>query len=577
MAVSSRSRLPLPELGSEVTLLNKFYVGSTDGTIQEVATDTIVAVSVRTIDGDRVTSWLSRFDEGKQFSAHGVHFAKLADYLQHLGLKLSAYISSLLSEASDDSGERTPASSSLQALARLLDDNSERYPFTIFTPRSVNFGALFTYRQKWTPLAYQVGELVKTIPLAPKEVRKFSVKTTVKKGRKERELESSLRVIGDQSTDTGRAESEVVRKARKASNFASHAEASGSIGVLSFSGSADTSTSAGKESAKTKKRFRESVTKASQEFRQSAARRSRPQRTPVSRRQRQARYRTQTRSSPFLISSTSFSAVFNSKRICTRSLPSCSLPKTCRCRIGSRSLWLLRYDWILKRALLDDSFVPAFELLKDTKLSRDVEVGVRKKTVERQMAVVRETKEQLATTSRLRDRALAEIDAAVNRLADTAIGTGVADTAMTIFTGGLGGLLGLGGGLTEGVREAAEMQSEAAQEALQRLDREATRLRTRLEAASSALERAIDDYARVVREALAREQQILRLRVHVVQNILHYMHAIWEYEPEDQRFFRLHDIATPAIGGNAIIEGGEGGDLLLQTPTIQWHEPSDPS
>jgi hypothetical protein len=220
--------------------------------------------------------------------------------------------------------------------------------------------------------------------------------------------------------------------------------------------------------------------------------------------------------------------------------------------------FLIRHDWILKRALLDDSYQEAFDMIKDTQLSREIEVGVRKKAVERQLEALRETKEQLHTATRLRDRALAEIGEAVERLAATAVGAGAADTATTILTGGLGQLFtGGGGGLSQGLEEAARMQEEAAQEALARIDREMARLRTRLEASTGALEQTIAAYARVVREALWREQAILRLRVHIAENILHYMHTIWEYEVLDQRFFTLHDVSVPWIKGTMTEEGME--------------------
>ena len=52
----------------------------------------------------------------------------------------------------------------LESLGRRL---KEPYRFSIYAAdrkhRSVNFGVLLTYRQRWTPIAYQVGELVKTV------------------------------------------------------------------------------------------------------------------------------------------------------------------------------------------------------------------------------------------------------------------------------------------------------------------------------------------------------------------------------------------------------------------------------
>src|SRR5215471_1237602 len=77
----------------------------------------------------------------------------------------------------------------LSALDKLM---SEKYAFDVFAKNSINFGILVTYRQRWEPLTYQVGDLVSTIPLAPKEVRRYTTKTVVKKTRAVKELEDSL-------------------------------------------------------------------------------------------------------------------------------------------------------------------------------------------------------------------------------------------------------------------------------------------------------------------------------------------------------------------------------------------------
>ena len=70
----------------------------------------------------------------------------------------------------------------LRALDRAI---KEPYRFSIYaaneSERSVNFGVVATYRQKWEPVSYQVGELVKTVPLAPKEIRRFTKKVAVRR------------------------------------------------------------------------------------------------------------------------------------------------------------------------------------------------------------------------------------------------------------------------------------------------------------------------------------------------------------------------------------------------------------
>jgi hypothetical protein len=61
-----------------------------------------------------------------------------------------------------------------QLLTRLDKILAEKYAFDVFAKDSINFGILITYRQTWEPQSYQVGDLVSTIPLAPKEVRRYT-------------------------------------------------------------------------------------------------------------------------------------------------------------------------------------------------------------------------------------------------------------------------------------------------------------------------------------------------------------------------------------------------------------------
>ncbi|MCI0456212.1 MAG: hypothetical protein L0Z62_04430, partial [Gemmataceae bacterium] len=144
----------------------------------------------------------------------------------------------------------------------------EQFKFEIFAPGAINFGINITYRQRWEPITYQVGNLVKTITLAPKESRKVSTKHTLRKERAVRELENNLRVRKDESSDTARDEAEIVRKAQGKTAF-SHV-AKGTYKYLEmFVGDATTSFAkdASTDSADVKKAFREAVIKAAQEFR----------------------------------------------------------------------------------------------------------------------------------------------------------------------------------------------------------------------------------------------------------------------------------------------------------------------
>ena len=62
-----------------------------------------------------------------------------------------------------------------------------------------------------------------------------------------------------------------------------------------------------------------------------------------------------------------------------------------------------------------------------------------------------------------------------------------------------------------------------------------------------ALQAAVDKLSAAVREHYDKVAEIDRLRVHVKDNILYYMQAIWSHEPPDQRFFRLYNIDVPIV------------------------------
>ena len=105
----------------------------------------------------------------------------------------------------------------------------EPYRFNIYAAgrrsRSVNFGIVTTYRQRWTPTTYQVGEMVRTVPLAPKEVRRYSRKLVRKLTQEERDSRSTLDSIRSETKSTVRAESEIIAKARSRGNYAFEAKA----------------------------------------------------------------------------------------------------------------------------------------------------------------------------------------------------------------------------------------------------------------------------------------------------------------------------------------------------------------
>lgn len=87
-------------------------------------------------------------------------------------------------------------------------------------------------------------------------------------------------------------------------------------------------------------------------------------------------------------------------------------------------------------------------------------------------------------------------------------------------------------------------------------------LESRLASEVTALHAATEKYTTALQEHLNRKTEISRLRIHVKDNILYYMQAIWNHEPPDQRFFRLYNKQTLWIGTPAEGYRGVAGDAL---------------
>jgi len=490
-------------------------------------------------------------------------------------------------QAKPDAPADGRAQNNLETLARLLSGKeADAYRFKTFAAGSVNFGILLKYRQAWEPQNYQVGDLVRTIPLAPKESRKFKKHLVVKKSRSQKEIEGALQTKSDAEEHTGRAESEIVRRAQNATNFEATASGKGGIGIVEFGGSATAKASAQDENSKNKKKMRQAVQKAAHEYKQER----RVEITTVSSEELDTTESGEI-SNPneeitvtYLFYELQKQFLVNERLVDIEPIVLIALDVPMPSEITES--WLIRHDWILKRVLLDDSFLPAFKLLEESNEGRDVLIGILRDDLRRKVDAFEEIKEQVATNLRVKNQATAALKKAVDQRieainAQQSTAEEAGDVALTIFTGGLfgsQGLLGVGGTAGEGEGfekpEAAEARQEAVEEMLARTGEEARRLRSLLEGAEVALDRAIHKYAEAVRARFNKELAVLRLRNHIAQNILYYMQAIWEYEPPDQRFFRTYDIRVPDIGGQVGVDVGD--DEVTLTYSSDGINMSDP-
>lgn len=438
------------------------------------------------------------------------------------------------------------ASSRLTQLLKGLDKLlSEKYAFDVFKPDSINFGILVTYRQKWEPLNYQVGDLVSTIPLAPKEIRRYTTRTVVKKTRAVKEIDNSLQIRKNESTDTSRVDAEIVEKTQNKNSFNITAhESIGGGGSMPYTvestQTADTAQS--KESQQTKKEFRESVLKSAEEYKQE-------HRTEVETNESQE---TET---------TTFHEIQNPNDELTVTYLFYELQRTYQISEKLHKLtpvifvandvpsphqitdaWLLQHDWILNHVILDDSFRPALEYLTKSLVGAEINIRILEDNMLLQKSLVDKLTRQVELENQVLSSGQQDVRDAVLSYASGKQEQGIFDAIKSVFDP-----IGITGKTDMGIVSAAQSMVDYAKDSLDRVEREKRKLESQLGIAVTALQSAVDKLSAAVKEHYDRLTDIDRLRVHVKDNILYYMQAIWSHEPTDQRFFRLYKLKVPMI------------------------------
>ena len=436
------------------------------------------------------------------------------------------------------------------------------YPFRFFaaspSSRSVNFGIVVTYRQSWTPVSYQVGELVSTIPLAPREVRKFTTRTNTKVRRATQEVENNLTMRRRESEEHTRAEAEIVARASAKTNFSLTSEGTFSFGEGAFGGSATTTSAftrdAEQQSEAIKKEFREAIIKSAEEFRNERKVEVTTEDTTEYERTESGEIQNPNDEIPvtFLFYKLQRRYRVAEKLFRLRSVVYVAQEVPPPNAIDA--VWIIEHDWILNRVLLDDSFRPALGYASTTFVGEEVVLREIRESLFRQRQLVEELREEVADRRASAGLRYAALERQLERNARNQEGGGGLFGGIGDFVGGLdiGGqvLSGAvdfltGGGDSEA--EAAQTREAAARDAFDRERREEEERAGRLQGARSTLDGMERAYAERLAKHLREVTQVERLASHIVQNITHYMQAIWAHEPDDQRFLRLRDVPVPVF------------------------------
>jgi hypothetical protein len=456
---------------------------------------------------------------------------------------VGASLAAATAAASGQPAETVGGSSRLTNLLKELDDLlNQKYAFDVFAKDSINFGIMVTYRQTWEPLNYQVGELVDTIPLAPKEIRKVTTRKLTKKSRSVKELEDAVKTRKTESSETKRADSEIVDKAQAKNDFTVNAhESFGGQGYQIDSTQTNVQEQA-KQSEQVKKEFRESVLKSAQEYKDE-------HKTEI-----ESNETTETET-------TGYQEIQNPNDELTVTYVFYELQRAYNISEKLRALtpvilvandvpapheiddaWLVEHDWILRRVILDDSFRPAIDYLTKSFVGAEINIRILEDNAIAQKDVVNSLKQQLRVEEDVLSRDQQDVLDAVRQVGTAQQQQGLFDAVKRIFDP-----LGITGQTDTGAVSAAQAMVDYMKEQRDRAERERARLMSEMELAVTTLQAAVDKLGKAVKEHYDQVAEIDRLRAHVKENILYYMQAIWSHEPPDQRFLRLYDLDVPIV------------------------------
>lgn len=439
----------------------------------------------------------------------------------------------------------TSAHKILRELEERLRSN---YAFSVFAAdknyRSVNFGLLNTFRQKWEPVAYQVGQLVKTMPLSPKEERKYSLKVTINKKRVEKESVKNNRSSQTEQTSTARAEAEIMEKAMRKTNFSIDATGTFNLGIYEGDATTKFGLESQEDSQQTRKDFREAVLKAVQEYKEERS-------TEID---TEESYGSEYTESGTIVNPNDELAVtylfyelqrrYRVSEQLHRVAPVVLVAQEVPNPDDINEAWVVAHDWILNRFLLDDSFRPALQYVSAKNVGDDYSVRELRKNLRHQRQLVETLRLELTLHRREADNRYSALEKAVNnriREEHREHETGFFwDMYQTLYGSPLGPL----GNEDPETAQAFELAAKDAHRvAMDRAEKTAGALQQEM----SSLHQLTADYNRAMRDHLDKKAMVKRLLVHLKNNILYYMQAIWSMEPPDQRYFRLYNVKVPQL------------------------------
>ena len=300
-----------------------------------------------------------------------------------------------LSIAQNPGGKGTRAQ---RLMAELADRLKAPHSFQVFAENAYNFGILTTHRQKWVPGEYQTGNLVSTITLAPGEKRQYVKKETLKRTRNRKEAEKNASTLNDERVYSNKATEDIANKASTNTNFAQSVSGStsGQLGVFSIN--AQSSTEFGRdqaaESERSKQSIRESTRKAAQEYRNERS----LEITTEAISEQESSFTSEISNPNNEITVTYLFYELERQYKVTEHLhkvsPVILVAQNVPAPHEIDEDWILTHEWILRRVILDRSFLSSLDFIAEGLISDEVSLEVLRENYETQKVLV----EDLSTT-----------------------------------------------------------------------------------------------------------------------------------------------------------------------------------
>jgi hypothetical protein len=369
------------------------------------------------------------------------------------------------------------------------------------------------------------------VPLAPKSSVHYTSRRKTSRSYTDKRAEASESTYSSEAQDTQRDIAKIVRNAKLATSFSLTNETGGGVpGAATSSTTSVWNVSAERSSESTKEAFREEIRKQAETLKRTAS-------VEV----------TLTTTDEFGFEETSeinnpndelvvtylfyelqrrFSVSEHLQRVTPVILVAQDVPEPGEID----ETWVTRYDWILRRVILDGTFLAAIDYVVSGKLVADLSRARElEATLDQQTSVVATLEHQLSVLKsddllpdprnifeqfkvRLYDEKYPgwrEDEARVREVFGDDVAQRVADRRESIE------------------RIEGELKGEVAQ----------------LQAATASYTTAYVQYAT---EAV----QVERLLIHLKENILYYLQAILDHEGRDQQFLRLRDTKVPRVTGS---------------------------